>query len=370
MVNSMRTKRRSAFTMIELLVVIAVASVLLALLLPAALQVRAAARMSQCRNHLKQLGLALHNYHDGHRMFPPRQGGSGTIFAGGHRFRMSGFVALLPYYEQQTLFDLIMDNPDKPWSDSSWWNHSPPVLRCPADIGTRPPAGPGPRGLLSYAFCGGDSLLASVIDSSERTDPILAARTLPIPNRGIFGRGCCTRFADITDGTSNTIALSERSRPESFRDRGMVGMISEAHPRTFSPDACASLLVGRQYHPRAPIFDYGTSPGYRWGDGAAFFQAFATVLPPNSASCLIGSPLWPEGGGHLGAGLWTAGSRHAGGVFCLFADGSVRFVNESIDTGQSRMVSPLGARTSAASPFGVWGSLGTKSGREVEAELP
>lgn len=362
--KSMRTKRRTAFTIVELLVVVAIIGVLVALLLPAVQQVRAAARGAQCRNHLRQLGLALHNYHDVHRLFPPRQGGSGTIHDGGHRFRMSGFVALLPYYEQQALFDQIMASPDKPWSDSPWWDHSPAMLRCPADIGTRPPAGPGPRGLLSYALCGGDTPLASVVDSGERTDPVLAAKTLPMPNRGIFGRGACTRIADIIDGTSNTIALSERSRPEQFRDRGMVGMIPDADPDAFDPADCAAMLDGHQYRPDVSVFDYGTSPGYRWGDGAAFFQAFVTVLPPNSASCLIGSALWPEGGGHLGPGVWTAGSRHAGGVYCLFADGSVRFVSDSIDTGPATRGTATGTASGAKSDSGIWGALGTKGSRE------
>ncbi len=339
--------------------VISIIGILIALLLPAVQHTRAAARGVQCRNNLKQLGLALHSYHDVFGMFPARQGGSGTVFEGGHRFRMSGFVALLPYYEQAALYEQIMQAQDKPWADTPWWNQKLPILMCPADVGTTPPAGEGPRGLSNYAFCGGDTYLASVADPAERTDPGIAAKNIPMPNRGIFGRGSCTRMADVTDGTSNTIALSERSRPAHLRDRGMVAIDETGDPATFLPATCKATWIGGQYSPGTPVFEFSTSPGYRWGDGAAFFQAFNTILPPNSASCLIGGAAWPDGGGHFGPGIWTASSRHAGGVYSLLADGSAKFLSESIDAGSGAVPAVTGN-----SPFGVWGNLGTKSDGE------
>lgn len=357
-------RKRSAFTLIELLVVMAIIGILMSLLIPAVQQTRAAARAMQCRNNLKQLGLALHSYHDVYNTFPARQGGSGTIFDGGHRFRMSGFVALLPYYEQTALYEQIMSAQDRPWLDTPWWNQKISILMCPSDSGDSPPAGDGPRGLVSYAFCGGDTILASTVSTSERTDPVLAARNLPMPNRGLFGRGVCVRISHVTDGTSNTIALAERSRPSHLYDRGMVAIDQDGDPATFLPQICAATWGGSRYKPGTPMFEFGTSPGYRWGDGAAFFQAVNTILPPNSASCLIGGSTWPAGGGHFGPGIWTATSEHAGGVMVLLVDGSARFASDNIDAGNSAAV----PTNSGSSPFGVWGSLGTRSSGEVVGE--
>ncbi|MCA9049714.1 MAG: DUF1559 domain-containing protein, partial [Planctomycetaceae bacterium] len=304
---------------------------------------------------------ALHNYHDVHGMFPARQGGSGTIMDGGHRFRMSGFVAIAPYHDQKNLYDAIMEAQDKPWADSPWWQTSPLVLRCPSDVGDVPPAGAGPHGTTSYAFCAGDTYVGSAIDPSERTDPVLAAKTLPMRNRGVFGRGSCTRMRDITDGTSNTIALAERSRPGDLLDKGMVALASGSDPATFIPADCAATFSGGRYVAGTPMFIHSTSPGYRWGDGAAFFQAITTILPPNSANCLIGAATWPSGGGHFAPGIWTASSEHPDGVMVLLADGSVRFVSDSIDAGNVLSV-PSGMGKSA---HGVWGSTGTRNAGEM-----
>ena len=114
-------KKQRGFTVVEMLAVMAVIGILLALLLPAVQSAREAARSTQCRNNLKQLGLALHGYHDVYRMFPARQSGSGTIIDGGHRFRMSGFVALAPFYDQDNIYHDIMRVQEKPWGNSPPW---------------------------------------------------------------------------------------------------------------------------------------------------------------------------------------------------------------------------------------------------------
>jgi prepilin-type N-terminal cleavage/methylation domain-containing protein len=356
------------FTLIELLVVIAIIAILIALLLPAVQQAREAARRTQCRNNLKNMGLALHNYHDVYNKFPARQGGSGTIRSRALRFRMSAFVALAPFYEQANLYEQIVQDQASPWSNTRSWNTKLAVLNCPSDAGDRQPAGGGPRGTYSYGFCGGDSYIRSVVSPDERTDQALSDQTLPMPNRGIFGRGVCTAIRDITDGTSNTIAMSERSRPAHLRDRGMMAVDAGGDPSSFSPISCANLFDGSEYFPAASMFTQDTSPGYRWGDGAAFFHGVTTILPPNSAVCLIGNPAWQSGGGHYGPGIYTPTSEHTGGVMVLLADGSCRFVSENIDSGNQAAVAPA-PRSGVRTPYGVWGALGTKAGGEIISEF-
>ena len=132
---------------------------------------------------------------------------------------------------------------------------------------------------------------------------------------------------------------------------------------TFIPLSCRAYWAGSQYYTTAPMFTQDTSPGYRWGDGAAFFHGMNTILPPNTAVCLIGNPRWQDGGGHYGPGIWTATSRHPTGVQVAMADGSVHFVIDTIDTGDLSVVAPS-STASGPSPYGIWGALGTKASEE------
>lgn len=318
----------------------------------------------QCSNNLKQFGIAMHNYEGTYQRLPSRQAGSGTIARNDLRLRMSGFVALLPFMEGQPLYDQIMAQPIAPWANRPWWNVVLPGLNCPSDAGQRQPAGGGPRGTYSYGFCSGDNYEASVVSPSERTDQNLANQTRTIRNRGMFGRHDYNRFGSVTDGLSNTIAFAERSRPASIRDRGMIAVDASADASSFSPLSCRAYWMGTQYAPTAAMFTQDTSPGYRWGDGAAFFHAASTILPPNTALCLIGSPAWQGGGGHYGPGIWTPTSDHPAGVNVTLGDGAVRFITNSIDTGDLSVIAPSPS-TGGLSPYGVWGAMGTKSGGEI-----
>ena len=129
------------FTLVELLVVIAIIGILIALLLPAVQAAREAARRSQCTNQLKQFGLALHNYHDTYKSFVYRKGGTTGPSNDGtnNQYRRSGYISLLPFYEQGAMWDQIKSGPPAEgpagWSGWTQWNDAPDMLLCPSDNG-------------------------------------------------------------------------------------------------------------------------------------------------------------------------------------------------------------------------------------------
>lgn len=345
-------KGRRGFTLIELLVVIAIIGVLMALLLPAVQQAREAARRSQCRNNLKQLGLALHNYHDTFSRLPPRQTGTGSPLASPfhQNTRISGLVSMLPYYDQANLYQQALAANSAPWSDEEHWRITLPMLNCPSDSsGPEPNGSINARGTSNYVFCSGDSHASSGNDPNSVV-PIV------VPSRGLFGSLLCYQLRDCIDGTSNTIAMSESIRPLGVDRHGTVAETSDP----LNPSSCSSQLGPNDTY-ATPGWLGDTMRGWRWGDGAAFFAAFNTILPPNSASCFEVTSAF----GHWGTGYFSASSRHVGGITVLMADGSVRFVSENIDAG-SQTTAPA---TEGRSPFGVWGALGSRDGGEVLGEF-
>jgi prepilin-type N-terminal cleavage/methylation domain-containing protein/prepilin-type processing-associated H-X9-DG protein len=343
------------FTLIELLVVIAIIAILIALLLPAVQQAREAARRSTCRNKLKQLITGMHNYHEIHSFFPPGQGGSGKRWGqpSGHRNRISGFVMMLPQIDQASLYRIIMSTGEAtrpPWSNRTQWNQILDVMMCPSD-----PAGPSPqgtrRGLINYCMSAGDSIW----------NPHTGGGPDVRRTKGLFSTLTCYNITDCTDGTSNTIALSERVRPSRNNGFGMI-----ANPQSIqTPAECAALLVDGVYPGGAWTGD--TAPGYRWGDGSPYFCGFNTILPPNSASC------WrTQWRGHYDRLYIPPSSRHQGGVHVAMADGSVRFISDSINTGNQSAVAPdtiNGSNETSPSVYGVWGSLGSRAGGETIGEF-
>ncbi|MCA9065654.1 MAG: DUF1559 domain-containing protein, partial [Planctomycetaceae bacterium] len=167
MMTSRGRSQNRGFTLIELLVVIAIIAILIALLLPAVQQAREAARKTECKNNLKQFGLALHNYHDTFRRFVFCKGG--TLGYGdasrldGNYDRRSGVISLLPFMEQDNLYKLIEagDNTTTPkvppggaapWT-GNWGGYDQRIgfFKCPSDPGIL-----RPKGVISYAFCRGD----------------------------------------------------------------------------------------------------------------------------------------------------------------------------------------------------------------------
>ncbi len=200
--RSYQRTRRDGFTLIELLVVIAIIGLLVALLLPAVQQAREAARRTQCRDHLKQLALALHNYHDAHQTLP-----SGYVyrpdFSTSPPNNGAGFswgAMILPYIEQSSVYHELN------WNVAIYHaaNETPrkrhlKVFLCPNDSksdGGFLEMGPLPEyyAMASYVACFGPPDLD---DTQEKRD-------------GMFSRNSRTRFGDVTDGLSNTLMLGER----------------------------------------------------------------------------------------------------------------------------------------------------------------
>ncbi|WP_146413898.1 MULTISPECIES: DUF1559 domain-containing protein [Crateriforma] len=377
---------RSAFTLVELLVVIAIIGVLVGLLLPAVQSAREAARRMSCSNNAKQIGLALHNYHSAFKQFPAQRAGTtgskgynGVIDAdnnASNKCRLSMFVGLMPFLEQQPLWDTI-SNPvavqyngnaapngaypamgPVPWTGQyTPWRTVVSSLQCPSDSGP-----PVTTGTINYAGCVGD-----VVDQIGSRAP--AKEVI----RGLFMVAMHRRFRDVVDGTANTIAIGEITN--SLGDRGVSGggSYDDGFNVRLEPDMCAANidpLRPKFYRDGAMLLGYaaplgkweGAGRGNRWADGGGNLSCFNTILPPNSPSC-------SADGGDSGPGIWSAGSYHPGGCHVVMADGSVHFISEAVDAGDNTVPtvtrpSQGGSAAGIPSPYGVWGGLGTTNGRE------
>jgi prepilin-type processing-associated H-X9-DG protein len=319
----------------------------------------------QCSNNLKQFGIALHNYHDTLKAFPPRRGGTAgggnTARFDGNYDRLSGFVFLLPYMEQSPMYNqvqaggVIDTNGNKIWpggpagwyGNANWkpWGTQLSGVLCPSD---QTPTTASNNARNSYAFCMGDTLINH--------------NSANYAHRGMFGGSQAVRgIRHISDGTSNTIAMSERvwstnvglTTPTTLGINVRTATAVEPNVTT-SPITCLThatgnfVGIGQQYKGRF---------GALWTDGQAERVGFTTVLGPNKLSCVSDANVNADSAG----GSFSASSYHTGGVQCVFADGSVRFMSDSVDTGNT--AAPYVA--TGMSPYGVWGAMGTVSGGEA-----
>lgn len=360
-----RRGSRKAFTLIELLVVIAIIAILIALLLPAVQQAREAARRTQCKNNLKQLGLAIHNYHDVFNAICSAE--SHSDFGTGRRH--SGFVQLLPYFEQAALFQQIQaristssGGPPFPWDGgfAPFTTRIPGIL-CPSDPDTTEG---GNVGKTNYMFSRGDS----------NWDHNQWSGNGGRGQRGFFtsagdgadgSNGMNRQFRDVLDGLSNTIAMSERTKGQAGNRKANSGALSINNGGAMrqNPASVLPKLVNGEF-----TGDVSTWSGTRWPDGAPAFTGCTTILGPNKGS-------YVQGGWDGEDGIYEPTSKHTGGVQCLMGDGAVNFFSENIDTGlttcpvpddgsgRSGQCAPFTQR--GRSPYGIWGALGSVSGGEV-----
>ena len=362
----MKRLSRRGFTLIELLVVIAIIAILVAILLPAVQQAREAARRTQCKNNLKQLGLAIHNYHDVYGVVPPGSTSSSNEGAGlpggGHEFRrFSGHLGLLPYTEQSALYEAsLVELAGDGGANSPWHNSVPAVSTqldfhlCPSDTPTdtnedRPAK-------TNYMFSYGDFAWDTNTGWAGN-----GGRGL----RGFFkaysfdGRcGEPRSFKDMTDGLTNVVAMGERilaKRGGNTIQAGVATTTIDQGGRR-NPSLCLASVGGGGEYLNVGDGTGSTLSGGRAYDGAPPFTGVNTILAPNGPSCKHG-----DNNSHDVDGIFTMSSNHPGGAQVLMGDGRVLFINENINTGDLT-AAPV---QQGPSPYGVWGAMGSVSGGEL-----
>ncbi|MDD3587722.1 MAG: DUF1559 domain-containing protein, partial [Thermoguttaceae bacterium] len=339
---------KSGFTLVELLVVIAIIGILIALLLPAVQAAREAARRMQCSNNLKQLGLALHNYHDTNNSFPCARYGIEYISLASAT--LSFHMMLLPYAEHTSLYDDYMAGKFIRTSDYGTGESYPsltdasvrskPVsyLSCPSDGNSKTPYIYNIQ-KSSYLGSSGDAVFGNGDNSSNSRGFFDGLRF----QNGASSAQLYTNpphwrnMAAILDGTSNTICMSETvTALDSNRDYVKSNVAySESFPSSsITPAQCQN--VRDDARPGFFKAEYAlTMSGSTQSRGSIFTcgqpqtMFFNTVMPPNSPSCRYA----PNTKGTSRSGIGSASSEHSGGVQALLVDGSVRFVSETVDCG-------------------------------------
>ena len=340
--------RYRGFTLIELLAVIAIIAVLVAILLPAVQQAREGARRSQCGNHLKQIGLALHNYESTYSMLPPGGNGGGAAFAlTASTYAYSVQARILPFTDQAALQALLdFSQPvlgGSPLGFAATTKAQVPLFMCPSD------SAPSKVNLSFGSELAGTNYMAStgtgtaVAGGAQYYDPAF-------PTDGLFWFDSRVRFGDITDGTSNTVMIAESLRGPGT-DLSATTIASLDRPYRVA----ASLSAGRTRIGTAPG---GVSPMFTDSEVASATawkadRGFPWIWAQASAT-LVNMYLSPNG--HLpdayshNRGWFGARSLHPGGVNAGMSDGSVRFVSENVN-------------------LDVWRASGTRAGKELPSEL-
>lgn len=311
--------KRRGFTLIELLVVIAIIAVLIALLLPAVQQAREAARRTQCKNNLKQMGLALHNYHDVYNRFP-----NGSVATAQSGYGLSWYARILPYVDQAPLYNQLTFSGNSPgWAYSpgnaegaqngaAFQNVSLSFVNCPSSpMDAKIAAG-------SYTIPNGHYV--GIMGSTDgngftNTSARLGATSSPsgtiLAAGGLFGPLSAYAIKDVTDGTTNTMIIAETSNwgkdasGNKVNPTGPHGVMMGSNTlRTL--DNCGGCGVDRQ------------------------FNLTTVRYAPNAPAVFEDTVNWPGVGFNYGNNN-PLSSAHTGGIQVLLTDGSSRFLSNNLD---------------------------------------
>jgi prepilin-type N-terminal cleavage/methylation domain-containing protein/prepilin-type processing-associated H-X9-DG protein len=356
--------RRRGFTLIELLVVIAIIAVLIALLLPAVQAAREAGRRIQCNNNLKQIGLAIHNYHQVHNVFP--LGSSSGLWTDIMTYNVKqnfGPLALsLGFMELTSLYNALNFN----WGcedattilcyqiNSTGTNAQIKSFVCPSDPNAGMPDHNATTNTNNYYACVGTSTWWGTLGNGPPV-PSLAVATINMPSTGMFTWQTSYGLQSCTDGSSNTIAFSEAAvgnQSQQPRQR-LIGLQSVGIPLTSmvldgwsaanQANTLAAIQLCNTAYQSGATGNIDLQRGEEWAHGCMAMNMFNTIVPPNAYN-----QTWTHCGLNAScrAVFSNADSWHSGGVNTLMSDGSVRFVKNSVNQT-------------------VWCALGTRGNGEV-----
>jgi prepilin-type N-terminal cleavage/methylation domain-containing protein len=318
---STHTRRKKGFTLIELLVVIAIIAILVALLLPAVQQAREAARRSQCKSNLKQIGLALHNYNDVHTTLPT---GTHGMYNGSNNdcngWGFSWYYSILPYADQAALFESLKIEGAHPGyvGGGDTTNRALaravriPWMMCPSTVlSPRGDTNNGDLEMASYAGVEG-ALNFTGFTSGYPEHGTAASGRGRFARSGVLLTNRHVKFRDVTDGTSNHVAVAEASRTMRDASGGLKKTMSAAWPHGWLMGTTSCSQTSNERHFNLLTFrqDVGIN-----GVG----PAVNTVWVNNFGM--------EENNGHNK----PLSSEHTGGMHALLLDGGTRFISENID---------------------------------------
>jgi prepilin-type processing-associated H-X9-DG protein/prepilin-type N-terminal cleavage/methylation domain-containing protein len=332
-------KRRGAFALIELLVVIAIIGILIGILVPAAQKVRESASRMKCQNNLRQLGIALHHYELNNGRLPPLYPGTApksTVFD--YKYTWSVLAQLNPYLQQTNIYK-TMDLTQPMYDATNQITtknqfavvQKVPLFLCPSDRGVSVSSAYGVRdmGPTNYVANHGTGLSGGGYGS-------------PIGGDGVFPAVTGVTMLDITDGTSNTVAMSE----------SILGDGAEISPTQPGDQTVAYKYLGftgtlpsdTNCAGPPPLWNGYNRRGFMWASGEARCVSYNHYYTPNSKNfdCIANDPSMT----YISVGYRAARSKHPGGVNALLADGHVRFVQDAI-------------------ALDVWRAIGSRAGQEM-----